>query len=157
MSKLDLNRRSLLKAAAALGVIASVRPIKDALAELIEPAAGQETQWVTGNKLNYRRDGLAKVTGQKVFTIDLRARDMKGWPEQQSHALTIHVPRADRIYEGLDLSVLGDEYQPDVLIDAESILADKVGMPEPGFYGDFFVKRPGLTDARPSRGRGHLA
>lgn len=141
MSKLDLNRRSFLKAAAAMGVIASVRPVKDALAELITPAGGQETHWISGNTLNYRRDGLAKVTGQKVFAIDLRARDMQGWPDKQSHALTIHIPRADRIYEGLDLSVLGSDYQPDVLIDAESIAADGLRMPDPGFYGEFFVKK----------------
>ena len=90
---------------------------------------------------NYRRDGLAKVTGQKVFAIDLRARDMQGRPAQQSHVLTIHISRADRIYEGLDLSVLGSDYQPDVLIDAESIAADGLRMPDPGFYGDFFVKK----------------
>ena len=102
---------------------------------------GQETHWISGNTLNYRRDGLAKVTGQKVFAIDLRARDMQGWPDKQSHALTIHIPRADRIYEGLDLSVLGSDYQPDVLIDAESIAADGLRMPDPGFYGEFFVKK----------------
>ena len=61
-----------------MGVIASVRPVKEALAELITPAGGQETNWISGNKLNYRRDGLAKVTGQKVFAIDLRAKDMQG-------------------------------------------------------------------------------
>ena len=52
-----------MKTAAALGVIASVRPAKDALAEVLIPSGRQETQWITGNKLNYRRDGLAKVTG----------------------------------------------------------------------------------------------
>ncbi|WP_255507805.1 xanthine dehydrogenase family protein molybdopterin-binding subunit [Ottowia flava] len=76
-----------------------------------------------------------------MFAIDLRAKNMKGWPDRQSYALTIHVPRADRIYEGLDLAALGPEFQPDVLIDAESIAADGVGMPEPSFYGDFFVKK----------------
>ena len=54
-----------MKTAAALGVIASVRPAKDALAEVLIPSGRQETQWITGNKLNYRRDGLAKVTGQE--------------------------------------------------------------------------------------------
>ena len=141
MFKPELNRRSFMKAAAALGVIASVRPVKDALAELLVPGGAQSPTWINGSKLNFRRDGLAKVTGQKVFAIDLRARDMKGWPEQQSYALTIHIPRADNIYEGLDLSVLGTEYQPDVLLDAESIAADNVSMPEPDFYGDFFVKK----------------
>ena len=65
----------------------------------------------------------------------------QGWPAQQSHALTLHVPRADRPYLGLDLSVLGSDYQPDVLIDAESVEADGLRMPEPSFYGEFFLKK----------------
>lgn len=145
MFKPEISRRSFMKTAAALGVIASVRPAKDALAEVLIPSGRQETQWITGNKLNYRRDGLAKVTGQKVFAIDLRARDMQGWPAQQSHALTLHVPRADRPYLGLDLSVLGSDYQPDVLIDAESVEADGLRMPEPSFYGEFFLKKGQLS------------
>lgn len=141
MSKQDLSRRSFLKAAAALGVIAGVRPLEEALAKMVEPAAGQDAGWISNGQLRYRRDGMAKVTGQKVFAIDLRAKDMQGWPAQQSYALTIHIPRADRIYLGLDLSVLGKEFAPDVLVDAERLQADGVLMPEERFYGSFFLPR----------------
>ena len=141
MSKQDLSRRSFLKAAAALGVIAGVRPLEEALAKMVEPAAGQDAGWISNGQLRYRRDGMAKVTGQKVFAIDLRAKDMQGWPAQQSYALTIHIPRADRIYLGLDLSVLGKEFAPDVLVDAERLQADDVLMPEEHFYGSFFLPR----------------
>ena len=98
MPKSDLSRRSFLKAAAALGVIAGVRPLEQALAAMVEPAAGQDGGWLAGGQLRYRRDGMAKVTGQKLFAIDLRARDMTGWPAQQSYALLIMIPRADCIY-----------------------------------------------------------
>ena len=140
MARLDLTRRSFLKAAAALGVTALVRPLGEARAEMMPSPIGSDSGWIAGGTLRYRRDGVAKVTGQKVFAIDSRARDLPGWPDHQSYALTIHVPRADRIYEGLDLSVLGDRLQPDVLIDADTVAADNVVMPEPGFYGDFFLK-----------------
>jgi hypothetical protein len=66
---------------------------------------------------------------------------MAGWPDKQSHALLIMVPRADRIYEGLDLSVLGKDFAPDVLVDAERAEADGVHMPEPGFYGSYFLPK----------------
>ncbi|MBK3745665.1 xanthine dehydrogenase family protein molybdopterin-binding subunit [Paraburkholderia aspalathi] len=123
-----------------MGVIALVRPFNEAQADMMPTEIGKDTGWMVDGKLRYRRDGMAKVTGQKVFAIDARAKDLDGWPDQQSYALTIHVPRADRIYEGLDLSVLGDKYQPDVLIDAEKVAADNLAIPEPVFYGKFFVE-----------------
>ena len=44
---------------------------------------------------------------------DFRARDLPGWPSEQSHAFLIHATQADRTFEGIDLSV--------------STLADQVG------------------------------
>jgi len=82
---------------------------------------------------------MAKVTGSKVFSIDVRARDIEGWPDRQSHALTIHVPHTNRIYKGLDLSLLRPDLEPDVLIDAERLQQDGVAMPQSDFYGDFFL------------------
>ncbi len=139
MARLDLTRRNFLKAAAALGVTAVVRPLGDARADMMPSPVGSDGGWIAGGSLRYRRDGMAKVTGQKVFAIDSRAHDLPGWPDHQSYALTIHIPRAERIYEGLDLSVLG-QYRPDVLIDADTIASDNMVMPEPGFYGEFFLK-----------------
>ncbi|MGH6760774.1 MAG: twin-arginine translocation signal domain-containing protein [Phyllobacterium sp.] len=133
MTKLDLTRRNFLKAAAALGVVALVRPFTQAQAAMFPPEVGADKGWISSGSLRYRRHGMAKVTGQKVFAIDIRARDIKGWPDHQSYALTIHVPRADRIYEGLDLSLLGGTLQPDILIDAARVAADGIIMPEPVF------------------------
>lgn len=144
MTRLDLTRRNFLKAAAALGVTAVVRPLGTVQAKMMPSPAGTDTGWISGSSLRYRRDGVAKVTGQKVFAIDSRARNLPEWPEMQSYALTIHIPRADRVYEGLDLSVLGDRLQPDVLIDADRIVLDGIVMPEPAFYGEFFLS-PGLV------------
>ena len=94
-----------------------VRPLDQARAAMMPSPVGQDTGWFRDGKLRYRRDGMAKVTGSKVFALDLRARDLDGWPDQQSHALLIMIPRADAVFEGLDLSVLGDGLQPDVLVD----------------------------------------
>ena len=51
-------------------------------------------------------DGLAKVTGAKLYASDFRAADMPGWPTHTSHALLIRAPDATHVYAGLDLSRL---------------------------------------------------
>ncbi|MDF1776668.1 MAG: molybdopterin-dependent oxidoreductase [Rhizobiaceae bacterium] len=140
MPHTDITRRSFLAAAAALGVSAVVRPLKHAQAAMMPSPVGQDAGWFAGGRLRYRRDGMAKVTGSKVFAIDMRARDLEGWPDQQSYALTLHVPRADRVYLGLDLSVLEPDLAPDVLVDSDRLAKDGVAMPEADFYGDFFLK-----------------
>ncbi|SNT75793.1 xanthine dehydrogenase family protein molybdopterin-binding subunit [Paracoccus seriniphilus] len=139
MPHLDISRRSFLAAAAALGVTAAVRPLGQAQAAMMPSPVGQDSGWFANGQLRYRRDGMAKVTGSKVFAIDIRARDLAGWPDEQSHGLTLHVPRADRIYLGLDLSMLEPDLAPDVLLDAARLKADGVEMPDSAFYGDFFL------------------
>ncbi|GLS79840.1 xanthine dehydrogenase family protein molybdopterin-binding subunit [Paracoccus marinus] len=143
----DISRRQFLGTAAALGVIAVVRPLAPAEAAMMPSAVGRDPQWFQGGRLRYRRDGMAKVTGSKVFSLDMRARDVEGWPDRQSHAMTLHLPRADRVWQALDLSVLGDALQPDVLIDDARLAADGIEMQEADFYGRFFAVRgqvPGM-------------
>jgi hypothetical protein len=138
--KSDLSRRSFLKAAAALGVVAAVRPLEQALAQMVEPASGQDAGWMDGGRLRYRRDGMAKVTGQKLFAIDLRARHgglaRQAVPCAFDHgsACRPHLRRSGPVRAGQGLC-------PDVLVDAERAEADGVHMPEPGFYGSYFLPK----------------
>ena len=127
----DISRRQFLGTAAALGVIAVVRPLAPAEAAMMPSAVGRDPQWFQGGRLRYRRDGMAKVTGSKVFSLDMRARDVEGWPDRQSHAMTLHLPRADRVWQALDLSVLGDALQPDVLIDDAEMARRKAAWKAP--------------------------
>lgn len=59
-----------------------------------------------------RIEGLAKVTGQKVFARDFRARDMQGWPDHEWHACFLRALRTDRAFEDVDLSALPVEARP---------------------------------------------
>ncbi|APZ55268.1 xanthine dehydrogenase family protein molybdopterin-binding subunit [Salipiger abyssi] len=59
-----------------------------------------------------RIDGLAKVTGQKVYARDFNARDMPGWPDTQWHALYLAALTTSQAFKGLDLSSLPAEAQP---------------------------------------------
>ena len=76
---------------------------------------------------------------------DFRARDIPGWPKEQSHAFLIRVARADRIFEGVDLSTLGDDLLPDRLVLAEDLERDGIRMPHADFYGEWFLVPKGKT------------
>eukprot|EP01032_Pedospumella_encystans_P037445 gene37445-42412_t len=80
-----------------------------------------------------RIDGKAKVTGAKVFARDIRAQDMPHWPQQQSHAFILRTTRTDRLYAGIDLSLLGEELKPDRVVTADDLARDGVAFP--AFYG----------------------
>ena len=77
----------------------------------------------------FRIDGIAKVTGAKVFARDIRAADMPHWPNQQSHAFILRTTLADRIYKGFDLALLGDELQPDRIVTAADLARDGLAFP----------------------------
>lgn len=92
-----------------------------------------------------RIDGVAQVTGAKIFARDMRAADVGHWPRQQSHAFLLRSRCADRIYEGFDLHVLGENLQPDRIVTAADLARDKVAFPP--FYGDDILLPPGETPA----------
>ncbi|WP_250492498.1 molybdopterin cofactor-binding domain-containing protein [Caballeronia sp. GAWG1-1] len=147
MGKLDLSRRGFLKAAALAGVSVFVAPLGSrAFAALFEEKILTPVQWdATNGSAKFRIDGMAKVTGAKVFARDIRAADMPHWPQQQSHALILRVTRADCLYEGFDLSVLGDALKPDRVVTAEDLARDKLAFP--AFYGDDMFLPAGKTPA----------
>jgi len=93
----------------------------------------------------FRIDGIAKVTGAKVFARDVRAADMPHWPDHQSHAFMLRTTLADRTYQGFDLSLLGDDLQPDRIVTAADLARD--GLAFPAFYGDDMLLPPGKTPA----------
>ncbi|RFB80691.1 xanthine dehydrogenase family protein molybdopterin-binding subunit [Methylovirgula sp. 4M-Z18] len=145
--KAPISRRKLLMSAAAAGVAVKISYLATAAkADLIETPPRPGADWLkpTG-KPKYRLDAIAKVTGQKTFTRDYRARDLAGWPTQQSHALMLHATKVDRTFEGIDLRVLKDDLRPDRVVLHEDLVADGIEIPVPGFYGDVFFVPKGQT------------
>ncbi len=147
MGKLDLSRRSFLKASVLAGVSVYIAPMGSrAFAALFEDKILTPVQWDAANgQAKFRIDGIAKVTGSKVFARDIRATDMPHWPQQQSHAFILRTTQADRSYEGFDLSLLGDDLKPDRVVTAEDLTRD--GLIFPAFYGDDMLLPPGKTPA----------
>jgi CO/xanthine dehydrogenase Mo-binding subunit len=142
-----MSRRSFLKAGALAGVAVYVAPFgSKAFAELFEDKVLTPINWDgKDGSVKWRIDGPAKVTGSKVFAIDIRAADLPHWPQQQAHALLLRATRADRPYEGFDLSMLGDELKPDRIVTAADLARDGVKLP--GFYGDDMLLPEGKIPA----------
>ncbi len=147
MGKLDVSRRGFLKASAMAGLTVMIAPIGSrAFAALFEEKILTPLQWDAANgQASFRVDGMAKVTGAKVFARDMRAADMPHWPKQQSHAFMLRVTQADRVYQGFDLALLGDELKPDRIVTADDLARD--GLAFPAFYGEDMLLPPGKTPA----------
>jgi CO/xanthine dehydrogenase Mo-binding subunit len=84
-----------------------------------------------------RIDGVAKVTGAKLYASDFRAADLPGWPSATSHAILVRAPDATHVYLGMDLARLSGASKPSVVVTAEDLA--KIGTRVPEFYaGDLF-------------------
>ena len=84
-----------------------------------------------------RIDGVAKVTGAKLYASDFRAADLPGWPTNTSHAMLIRAPDATHVYAGMDLARLTGAMKPSVVVTAADL--EKIGTRVPEFYtGDLF-------------------
>src|SRR5260370_17118664 len=139
------SRREFVKLATASGIALSLSP----LATAEEPGfAVRETlpgrqRWNPAATGVGRIDGVAKVTGAKLYASDFRARDLPNWPPASSHAMLVRVPDATHVYTGMDLSRLSGALKPLVVVTAADLA--RIGTRVPEFYaGDLFCP-PGKT------------
>jgi len=141
------SRRQVLHAGLIGGIAVYVAPLgSQAFASLFEQQLLTRPDFgASDGVLKYRIDGTSKAIGAKVFARDIRARDMPHWPQQQSHALVLRTTRADRIFAGFDLSLLGDDLKPDRLVTATDLTRD--GLAFPDFYGEDMLLPEGKTPA----------
>jgi CO/xanthine dehydrogenase Mo-binding subunit len=79
-----------------------------------------------------RIDGVAKVTGAKLYAADFRAADLPGWPANTSHAILVRAPDATHVYTGMDLARLSGAMKPSVVVTAAELA--KAGTRVPAFY-----------------------
>jgi CO/xanthine dehydrogenase Mo-binding subunit len=133
------SRREFVKLATASGIALSLSRL--AIAE--EPGfAARETLpgrlgWNPAATGAGRIDGVAKVTGAKLYASDFRAADLPGWPKHTSHAMLIRAPDATHVYTGIDLARLGGALKPSAVITAADLA--RIGTRVPEFYaGDLF-------------------
>jgi CO/xanthine dehydrogenase Mo-binding subunit len=144
---MNLSRRDMLKLGAATGITIWLAPWRGPVAAaLLEDKHVTPIPWSSvDGSVRFRVDGTAKVVGDKVFAYDIRARDMPGWPQHQSHAFLLRAKFADRRWLGLDLSWLEPHLQPDRVVTAEDLARDRVALPL--FYGDGMLLPAGKIPA----------
>src|SRR5215470_7657016 len=129
-----ISRRDFVKSATASGIALSITPL--AIAE--EPHfAARETLpgrqgWNPAATGAGRIDGVANVTGAKLYASDFRAVDLPGWPAQTSHAMLLRAADATHVYDDLDLSRLSGALKPSVVVTAADLVRAGIRVPE--FY-----------------------
>jgi hypothetical protein len=140
-----LSRRDFVKSATASGIALSIMP----LAIAGEPGfAARETRlgrqgWNPAATGVGRIDGVAKVTGAKLYASDFRAADLPDWPQATSHAMLVRAADATHVYEGLDLSRLSGALKPSVVVTAADL--SRVGVRVPAFYAGDLLCPVGKT------------
>src|SRR6202048_905092 len=102
------SRRDFVKRMSASGISLSLSRLGSA--EAAEFAAHEtlpgRQNWNPAAKGAGRIDGVAKVTGAKLYASDFRAADLPGWPANTSHAILIRTPDATHVYTGMALARL---------------------------------------------------
>ncbi|MBM3543549.1 MAG: twin-arginine translocation signal domain-containing protein [Alphaproteobacteria bacterium] len=138
-----ITRREFLKASAAAGTAGLLVSILDlgrwplAKAATMDPPGG----WNGGpGQARYRIDGLAKVTGQKIYARDFQPIDLPNWPVKYRHALVVYATFVDHVFDGLDLDQLPNELRPVVTITAADLARDSIGIAEEDYpEGEYIV------------------
>src|SRR5436189_3094707 len=140
-----ISRRDFVKSATASSIALSITPL--AVAE--EPNfAARETLpgrqgWNPAATGVGRIDGVAKVTGAKLYASDFRAADLPGWPQNTSHAMMIRAADATHVLTGIDLSPLTGALKPSVVVTAADLA--RIGARVPEYYAGDLLCPVGKT------------
>lgn len=90
-------------------------------------------------KARYRIEGMRKVTGQKIYARDFRAKDMPRWPALERAAVILRADDATRLFMGINLNMLSADLQPLKIIEQADLAALNLTLP--------FSNAPALPDA----------
>jgi CO/xanthine dehydrogenase Mo-binding subunit len=140
-----ISRREFVKSITASGIVLNMSRL--AIAEEAEFAARETLPgrqgWNPAATGVGRIDGVAKVTGAKLYASDFRAADLPNWPQATSHAMLIRTADATHVYDGIDLSCLSGALKPAVVVTAADIA--RTGMRVPEFYAGDLLCPVGKT------------
>jgi hypothetical protein len=118
-----ISRREFVKLVTTSGIVLSLArlvPAAEPLFAARETLLGRQ-RWNPAAAGAGRIDGVAKVTGAKLYASDYRASDLPGWPAKTSHAMLIRVADATHVYAGLDLARLSGALEPTVVVTAADV------------------------------------
>jgi CO/xanthine dehydrogenase Mo-binding subunit len=140
-----ISRREFIRAGAASGIALTLTRLAAAGEQAFaahEAMPGLQG-WNPAATGGGRIDGVAKVTGAKLYASDFRAADMPGWPSETSHALLLRAADATHVYDGLDLSRLSGALRPDAIVTADDLA--RIGARVPVFYAGGLLCAVGRT------------
>jgi CO/xanthine dehydrogenase Mo-binding subunit len=72
----------------------------------------------------FRVEGFAKVTGQKIFARDFRARDFPSWPNHERSALILRSTQVDKVMAGINLSMLPNNLKPLTVVEGGAVTGE---------------------------------
>lgn len=128
----DMSRRGFLKQCVVGGIAVYSAPLLFGSDKFKEYTNSNflQNEW-KGDlvKPKFRFDAIAKVTGEKIYSRDYRSQDIESWPKKQSYAFILRVTKANRIFEGINLSSLTDNMKPSIIITEETLKKDHVDFP----------------------------
>ena len=136
MNMFNPSRRGFIKQCVIGGVVIYSAPMffreNNPIAATVSQRLHED--WKGHGQPRYRYDAIEKVTGQKIYGRDYRAKDIAGWPDIQHYGFIMRANVADRIYLGLDLSILTDDIKPYKIITSKDLESNTLFLPE--FFGD---------------------
>jgi CO/xanthine dehydrogenase Mo-binding subunit len=140
-----VSRRQFLRTATASGIALTLTRLALAAEP---PFAARETlperqEWNPAATGVGRIDGVAKVTGAKLYASDFRAADLPGWPSKTSHAMLVRAADATHVYDGFDLSQLPNPLKPSAVVTADDLA--QIGARVPQFYAGDLMCPVGKT------------
>ena len=143
MKQWELSRRDFMKKCVIGGVTVYSAPMllqqQSAMAKGV--ASSLAETWYQDGKPAFRFDAIEKITGEKIYGRDYRAKDIPSWPDTQHHAFIVRAHIADKVYQGLDLSVIPKDLMPYKIITAEDLESNDLKLPP--FYGDNMLLKKG--------------
>jgi len=96
---MEISRRGFVKLVTSSGIVLGISHLSAAAEPTFrarETLPG-EAPWNPSAMGKGRVDGVAKVTGAKLYASDFRGADLPGWPAKTSHALLLRATDATHV------------------------------------------------------------
>ena len=145
---MEQTRREFLKTTAVSGAVILLSRYDFWGSEAYAGQSIKAADWQAGpGKARFRIDGFAKVTGQKIYARDFRARDLPGWPQEEQVVYILRATFSDHVFEGIDLSELPEELKPQKMVTAEDLRRDGIRIAETNYpEGMYLVPKGSAPD-----------
>ncbi|NBT45370.1 MAG: xanthine dehydrogenase family protein molybdopterin-binding subunit [Gammaproteobacteria bacterium] len=145
---MEQTRREFLKTTALSGAVILLSRYDLWGSEAYAGQAIKAADWQAGpGKARFRIDGFAKVTGQKIYARDFRARDLPGWPQEEQVVYILRATFSDHVFEGIDLSELPEELKPQKIVTQEDLQRDGIHIAETNYpEGMYLVPKGSAPD-----------